>query len=277
MLADESNKHCCFMVVVKGSADRIDSIFLNDKSVLGGPIRSLQYPLDVTASIKSGLNTLKVVCLNQSDSSDRNKNKLSVVLQRRTSGPKIEMISKIDIPGVHGIKEYKVDFNTVIEPVSITKNEGLSAQEREDIRSMASRYLNAIKSRDSASLKKLYAAGIQAEKRIRPQVAEAFTQSLASELKMLHRKDLKLTCLPLSEVILKKRGETVYALGKEGHELVKSNVIRITPESAITGLVEEGDRSTDLNLRLKKRCLRFRKIKGDWKLVVDASTPFTGY
>ena len=61
------------------------------------------------------------------------------------------------------------------------------------------------------------------------------------------------------------------------NELVRSNVIRIAPESAITGLVEEGDSSPDLNLRLKKRCLRFRKIKGDWQLVVDASTPFTGY
>jgi len=271
-LASTSADSEIYTLNIKGVATRIDSIKLNGIDCLGGPIRSLKIARDISEDIVDGLNTLKL------EGNSAPNSRLEVILEKRTSGPKIEQLVRLQIPPGKDLSSFPIQFNIGRHSVSEDSEEakrGLTDVDRTAILNLVKDYLEALSTKNSEKLKDLFSFAIKEEKKIRPEAAALFQRMLRTELELMRRDDLKFNCRKLDEVIIDTSGEDpdlVRVTAGANAFLAESDaVVAIKPDPSLTTLmaVAKPPQKGIVRMRLKKKALSVRKTRGEWHLTIE--------
>lgn len=266
--AAEPVAHIVYTLNIKGTASRIDSIKLNGFDCLGGPIRSLKIPRDVSSGVVDGLNTLKL------EGKSARNSRLEVILEKRTSGPKVEPLLRLQVPPNQDLSAYPIQFNISREPVSEATRRGLGDADRSAILSLVKDYLEALSAKNSNKLKDLYSFAIKEQKRIRPEAAALYQKMLRAELELMRRDDLKFKCRKLDEVIIDTSGEDPdlvrVTAGANAFLAESDSVIDIKQDLSFAALsaVTKPPKGT-VSMRLKKQALSMRRTGGEWHLTFE--------
>lgn len=271
-LASTSADSDIYTLNIKGVASRIDSIKLNGIDCLGGPIRSLKIARDISEGIVDGLNTLKL------EGNSAPNSRLEVILEKRTSGPKIEQLVRLQIPPGKDLSSFPIQFNIGRHSVSERSEEakrGLTDADRTAILNLVKDYLEALSTKNSEKLKDLFSFAIKEEKKIRPEAAALFQRMLRTELELMRRDDLKFNCRKLDEVIIDASGEDpalVRVTAGANAFLAESDaVVAIKPDPSLTTLtaVAKPPQKGSVRMRLKKKALSVRRTRGEWHLTIE--------
>ena len=253
---------------IKGTASRIDSIKLNGFDCLGGPIRSLKIPRDVSSGIVEGLNTLKL------EGKSARNSRLEVILEKRSSGPKVEPLLRLQVPPNKDLSAYPIQFNINREPVPEATKRGLDDADRSAILNLVKDYLEALSAKNSNKLKDLYSFALKEEKRIRPEAAALYQKMLRAELELMRRDDLKFKCRKLDEVIIDTSGEDPdlvrVTAGANAFLAESDSVIDLEQDLSFAALsaVAKPQKGT-VRMRLKKQALSIRRTGGEWHLTFE--------
>lgn len=253
-----------YMLCLSGRCKTIQEVRLNGSEVLGGPSLSVMVPLDVSKRVRAGLNTLKVRCRPDPDP----QGALRVFLERRAPGPKKEKIASLTMTAREGedrSQESEVAFNIVEDPSCESVLEP-SESDRHAIRSLVDGYLAAVRERDIARLRRLFAPALKDESRYRPESSDYYKSCLNHEIAMLGR--LAIDCCDSGELELTTDGDRVIASRKDGKPFYAAREPETFDLGKIAGIAD--DTRSRKPVCLKKTRIFLFKDGDQWRMSLDS-------
>lgn len=263
-----------YFIIVQGKGMPVREISINGINVLGGSVISLSMPIDVTPQIRLGLNEIKLRYVSHDQEA------LVTLMEKRTPGPIRSEVVKIALPPKHSEgKEMVKDlaFNVDPAPTPPEKIEITPGDEKK-IHALIDDYYKALKTKNAAKLRGLYAVALKEEQKIFPEAAEFFTKVLNKEIELMKRKEIKMHDFNSSEIMFEQEGSKIKAVRKDRKAMMESNEIEVDVPSIFSEVKEtepnakkqkkEPVERTSVKQRLLTTTLMFKKIDGRWHLAL---------
>lgn len=263
-----------YFIIVQGKGMPVREISINGINVLGGSVISLSMPIDVTPQIRLGLNEIKLRYVSHDQEA------LVTLMEKRTPGPIRSEILKIELPPKHSAgKEMVKDmaFNVDPAPTPPEKIE-ITLDDEKTILALIDDYYKALKTKNAARLRGLYAAALKEEQRIFPEAAEFFSKVLNKEIELMKRKEIKMHDFNSNEIMLEQEGSKIKARRKDRKAMMESNEIEVDVPSIFSEVKETAQNAkkrkkepverTSAKQRLLTTTLMFKKIDGRWHLAL---------
>jgi len=225
--AAESSETRAYFLHIEGRALPLKQALVNGVNVLGGAVISLSLPVNISGYTRAGLNTLQL------DYVSDPKSNLTVVVEKRTPGPKTEEIAKIAVSADDSkgtLKSSAVSFNLPADGGTASVGE-LSEADKDAIGKEFDRYYKALASAKAEQLRALYRQSLTEQRKLSPESARFFENVLAREVTILKNKDLKLSPMDKDGLAFKVEGDIVKLYRQNNKPLIESNEIaaRIDP------------------------------------------------
>lgn len=258
-----------YYIVIKGGKDSyVKELTINNYDVLGGQVKSLEYPVNVTDLIQHGLNNLKFV------SSVTDGLSPEVILEKRTKGPKKTLLEKIEsrqATNMLGYVETELKFNIVKEEESNGKKKKLTTKDAKTIMSLINQYFEALEKKDVGTIFNLYAQAIKEEKKLRPKVSKLFEHILKKECKLLKNPKVEFKFLNMDKIQVRKNGDRIRVSSSDGSNLIESKPLEIELDEELLAIRDKKNLPKKAKMKLKKSSLEFEKTNEHWHLAIPAS------
>jgi len=240
--ASETVETKAYFLHIEGRALPLKQALVNGVNVLGGAVISLSLPVNISGYTKAGLNTLQL------DYVSDPKSNLTVIVEKRTPGPKTEEIAKIAVTADDSkgaVKTSSVSFNLPADGGTAVVGE-LSDADKEAIGKEFDRYYQALASAKADQLKALYRQSLTEHRKLSPESARFFENVLAREVAILKNKDLKLPPINREGLAFKVEGDIVKLFRQDNKPLIESNEINALVDPI---MIEVGTTGKDKNGR----------------------------
>jgi len=226
-VAGETPETKAYFLHIDGRALPLKQALVNGVNVLGGAVVSLSLPVNISGYTRAGLNTLQVDYVSHPTSN------LTVVVEKRTPGPKTEEIAKIAVSADDSkgaLKSSSVSFNLPADGGTASVGE-LSSADKEAIGKEFDRYYKALASAKADQLRSLYRQSLTEQRKLSPESARFFENVIAREVMILKNKELKLSPIDKDGLAFKVEGDIVKLYRQNNKPLIESNEIaaRIDP------------------------------------------------
>jgi hypothetical protein len=216
-----------YFLHIDGRALPLKQVLVNGTNVLGGSVISLSLPLNISGYTKAGLNTLQIEYISDP------KSNLTVVVEKRTPGPKTEEIAKLAIAADDSktaVKSTVVSFNLPADGGVASVGE-LKDVDKAAISEQFEHYYKALCSAKADQVRALYRQSLADERKLSPESARFFENVIAREVAILKNKDLRLEAFNQEGLVFKVEGDIVKLYRQDSKPLVESNEVdaRIDP------------------------------------------------
>lgn len=250
-----------YFVLIDGKALPLKNVMVNGNNVLGGSVVTLGLPINITSSVRAGLNKMTLECITDP------KIDLVARVEKRLEGPKKEEVGRIVVKAGEGAGkpiQREVSFNvataTNLKPVELTDSD------KTDIEKLIESYYSALDKKNAGELRRLYAGALKVGKKVFPESAVLFEKRLDKEVKLLKNPSLKMKPYLKAELNFKVDGDRVWLTRKDGQPLMESNEIETTSDSFFS----ENEPKTQVKERLVTSRLCVRKIGDSWQAEIPS-------
>lgn len=252
-----------YFVLVDGKALPLKNIMVNGNNVLGGSVVTLGLPINVTSSVKSGLNKMTLDCIADP------KIDLVARVEKRLEGPKKEEVGRIVVKAGEGagkVVQREVAFNvaSAINPKPVELTDG----DKTNIEKMIESYYSALDKKDAGQLRRIYSGALRVGKKVFPENTVLFEKRLDKEVKLLRNPSLKMKPYLKAELNFKVDGDRVWLTRKDGQPLMESNEIETTSDSFFSE--NSPQKKVQVKERLVTSRLCFRKVGDSWQAEIPS-------
>lgn len=245
-----------YFVLIEGKALPLKNIMVNGTNVLGGSVVTLSLPINITSSVKTGLNKVSLECVTDP------KIDLVARVEKRLEGPKKEEVGRVVVKAGEGSGkpiQREVSFNvanaTNLKPIELTDGD------KTNIEKLIESYYSALDKKNASELRRIYSGALRTGKRVFPESAVLFEKRLDKEVRLLKNPSLKMKPYLKAELNFKVDGDRVWLTRKDGQPLMESNEIETTSDSFFS----ESDSKVKVKERLVTSRLCVRKIGDAWQ------------
>lgn len=222
-----------YFLRIAGRALPLRSATIQGVNVLGSPILLLNLPINITGYLKAGANEISL------DYVSDPKSELTVIVEKRTAGPKIEEIARLTVPKDEskGATAHKVlSFN--MPAGETTAIASLSDSDKQAILAEFEKYYKALAEHQPEALKELYKNSLESERKLSPENARFFDKVLGHEAQLIKNPQIQVLPLDKEGLTFKIEGDKVKLFRESKKPLLESNEVE-TPQSKL--LVEVSD------------------------------------
>lgn len=218
-----------YVLRLSGIALPLKSATMGGVNLLGGPILSLTLPVNISGYVKPGLNQLELEYISDP------KSDFTIVIEKRTPGPKTEEIAKITVPandskGVLAKKTLSFNIAKGEETKTITE---LTDADKKAILTQFETYYNTLKEHKSEKLKQLYKPCLETERKLVPETTRFFEKVVNREAQKVRNPNIELPALDKEGLAFKIEGDKVRLYRENNKALLLSNEIEVAPSSVM--------------------------------------------
>jgi len=218
-----------YVLRLSGIALPLKSATMGGVNLLGGPILSLTLPVNISGYVKPGLNQLELEYISDP------KSDFTIVIEKRTPGPKTEEIAKITVPandskGVLAKKTLSFNIAKGEETKTITE---LTDADKRAILTQFETYYNTLKEHKSEKLKQLYKPCLETERKLVPETTRFFEKVVNREAQKVRNPNIELPALDKEGLAFKIEGDKVRLYRENNKALLLSNEIEVAPSSVM--------------------------------------------
>lgn len=218
-----------YVLRLSGIALPLKSATMGGVNLLGGPILSLTLPVNISGYVKPGLNQLELEYISDP------KSDFTIVIEKRTTGPKTEEIAKITVPandskGVLAKKTLSFNIAKGEETKTITE---LTDADKKAILTQFETYYNTLKEHKSEKLKQLYKPCLETERKLVPETTRFFEKVVNREAQKVRNPNIELPALDKEGLAFKIEGDKVRLYRENNKALLLSNEIEVAPSSVM--------------------------------------------
>lgn len=218
-----------YVLRLSGIALPLKSATMGGVNLLGGPILSLTLPVNISGYVKPGLNQLELEYISDP------KSDFTIVIEKRTPGPKTEEIAKITVPandskGVLAKKTLSFNIAKGEETKTITE---LTDADKKAILAQFETYYNTLKEHKSEKLKQLYKPCLENERKLVPETTRFFEKVVNREAQKVRNPNIELPTIDKEGLAFKIEGDKVRLYRENNKALLLSNEIEVAPSSVM--------------------------------------------
>lgn len=218
-----------YVLRISGIALPLKSATMSGVNLLGGPILSLTLPVNISGYVKPGLNNLELEYISDP------KSDFTIVIERRTPGPKTEELAKITVPandskGVLAKKTLSFNIAKGEETKTITE---LTEADKKAILSQFETYYNTLKEHKSEKLRQLYKPCLETERKLVPETTKFFEKVVNREAQKVRNPNIELPAIDKEGLAFKIEGDKVRLYRENNKALLLSNEIEVPPSSVM--------------------------------------------
>lgn len=251
-----------YFVLIEGKALPLKNIMVNGTNVLGGSVCTLSLPVNITTSVKQGLNKMTMELIADS------KVDFTATVEKRTEGPKKEEVGRIAVKAGEGAGKpivRDVSFNVSSSATNLRPIQ-LSDADKATLQKLVDEYYSALEKKDASGLRRIYSSALKEGKKVFPESAVLFEKRLDKEVRLLKHPNLKMKPFVKADFNFKVDGDRVWLMRKDGKPLMESNEVEATQDSFFS----EDQPKVQVKERLVTSRLCFRKFGDSWQADIPA-------
>lgn len=254
-----------YVLRISGIALPLKSATMGGVNLLGGPILSLTLPVNISGYVKPGLNNLELEYISDP------KSDFTIVIERRTPGPKTEELAKITVPandskGVLAKKTLSFNIAKGEETKTITE---LTEADKKAILSQFETYYNTLKEHKSEKLRQLYKPCLETERKLVPETTKFFEKVVNREAQKVRNPNIELPAIDKEGLAFKIEGDKVRLYRENNKALLLSNEIEVPPSSVMFEVQPAVPAKTETKTKSVKSKTKEVSKKSDKKAVLD--------
>lgn len=222
-----------YFLRIAGRALPLRSATIQGVNVLGSPILLLNLSINISGYLRPGVNEISL------DYVSDPKSELTVILEKRTSGPKIEEVVRLTVPRDEskGATAHKtMTFNIPSGETSAITS--LTDSDKQAILAEFEKYHRALSQHQPEALRDLYKDSLETERKLSPENARFFDKVLGRESQLIKNPQIQLLPLDKEGLSFKIEGDKVKLFRENKKPLLESNEIE-TPQNKL--LIEVSD------------------------------------